>query len=461
MAAAKVGDALRRPTVVVTVGMGPWPFDRLLEAVRSLCDRYDVFAQTGTSAIELPCETAAFVTPDELAQRLASADVVITHAGNSVRLAQRLGRAPIAVAREAGRGEMGNDHQVAYLRREQDRGRVVAVWDVDRLAAAVAEHPERERVLVAERPLPAVVEPAELVATMDAVCADIVRRPRKQRRAAPRPAPGWDADLHRSVAASARNPFRRHPLRRYAFAWRRLAPVPGPHLDVGVGLGEFAGPLAQTTQRLVHGVDVHAAYVAETRVRYPDLRVEQVRDGEPLPYPDGAFASVSALDVLEHCGDEKALLAEVWRVLDTPGTLVVSVPRRHVFSLLDPDNAKYRFPRTHRRLYSARFGRSAYDQRFVDVSDGLRGDIAVDRVEHRNYRTSEALALIEASGLTVREVVGANMFWRLLQIPSLFGGRRLKAVLGAAIALDGVVFTSPRVAANLFVVAEKASDASR
>src|ERR1041384_4651503 len=101
MAAAAVGERVRRPTVVVTVGMGPWPFDRLLEAVRSLCNRYDVFAQTGTSAVDLPCESAPFVTPDELTRRLASADVVITHAGNSVRLAQRLGRAPIAVAREA------------------------------------------------------------------------------------------------------------------------------------------------------------------------------------------------------------------------------------------------------------------------------------------------------------------------------------------------------------------------
>ena len=35
----------------MTVGMGPWPFDRLLEAVRPLCDSADVFAQTGASAL--------------------------------------------------------------------------------------------------------------------------------------------------------------------------------------------------------------------------------------------------------------------------------------------------------------------------------------------------------------------------------------------------------------------------
>jgi SAM-dependent methyltransferase/UDP-N-acetylglucosamine transferase subunit ALG13 len=458
--ATKTGGARAeaRPTVVVTVGMGPWPFDRLLEAVRPLCDRYDVFVQSGTSQVELPCECVPFVTPDELTQRLSSADVVITHAGNSVRVAQRLGRAPIAVAREAARGEMGNDHQVTYLRGEEGRGRVVAVWDVDTLVHTVAEHPQREQDLVADRPLPSSVEPADLIATMDAVCAEIVGRPR---HGLARSAPGWDADTHPSTEPAAGNPFRRHPLRRYDFAWQRLAPVSGPHLDVGVGLGEFAGPLAGTTGRAVRGVDVHADYIAAVRERYPALDVEQVDDGHPLPFADGSFASVSALDVLEHCGDEHSLLVELRRVLESPGTLVVSVPRRHVFSFLDPDNAKYRFPRTHRLLYTARFGRAAYEARFVDLSDGLRGDVSVRRGEHRNYRTSELVALIEHSGLRVREVAGANLFWRVIHIPSLFAGRRLKTALGAVIAWDGIAFTSPRIAANLFVVAERAADESR
>ena len=101
--------------VVVTVGMGRFPFDRLLRAVVPLCLEHDVFAQTGTSRVVLPCEHADYITYPELLKRLETADVVVTHAGNTVRLVQRLGKIPIAVARRADLGEMANDHQVEYL----------------------------------------------------------------------------------------------------------------------------------------------------------------------------------------------------------------------------------------------------------------------------------------------------------------------------------------------------------
>ncbi|WFE32550.1 hypothetical protein [Micromonospora sp. WMMD975] len=161
--------------VLVTVGMGPWPFDRLVAAVAPLCAAHDVFVQTGTSTVTPPCPHEAFLPLDDLRERLAAADVVITHAGNTVRLVQRLGRVPVAVAREAARGEMGNDHQVSYLRAEERTGRVVAVWDVTDLPAVVAGHPERQRLLLAERPLPDAVDDERLVATLDALCARLVR----------------------------------------------------------------------------------------------------------------------------------------------------------------------------------------------------------------------------------------------------------------------------------------------
>jgi len=161
--------------VLVTVGMGPWPFDRLIEGVAPLCAAHEVFVQTGTSAVTPPCPHAPFLPLDDLRRRLATADMVITHAGNTVRLVQRLGRVPVAVAREAARGEMGNDHQVEYLREEERSGRVVAVWDVAELPAVVAAHPQRQHLLLAERPLPGPVDGERLAATMDALCARLVR----------------------------------------------------------------------------------------------------------------------------------------------------------------------------------------------------------------------------------------------------------------------------------------------
>lgn len=161
--------------VLVTVGMGPWPFDRLIAALAPLCAEHEVFAQTGTSGVVPPCPHAAFLPLDELQERLAAADVVLTHAGNTVRLVQRLGGVPVAVAREAARGEMGNDHQVEYLRAEERAGRVVAVWDVGDLAAAVARHREDARRLLAERPLPPAVSDERLVAVLDELCGRLVR----------------------------------------------------------------------------------------------------------------------------------------------------------------------------------------------------------------------------------------------------------------------------------------------
>lgn len=56
-----------------------------------------------------------------------------------------------------------------------------------------------------------------------------------------------------------------------------------------------------------------------------------------------------------------------------------------------------------------------------------------------------------AGGFEPSLVDGANLFWRWLQIPALLGGARLRAVLGRAIYLDGVLFKS----ANLFVAARR------
>jgi SAM-dependent methyltransferase len=441
----------KRPRVFVTVGMGPWPFDRLLEAVRPLCDSADVFAQTGASALTLPCRTVSFLSPDEVEKQLRTADVVVTHAGNTVRLAQRAGQVPVAVAREAARGEMGNDHQVEYLKQEQRHGRVIAVWDVAQLADVVAAHDEVS-ARVEHRVLPNVVDGRQLADQMDEL-VDQICAPRS------RSTPGWATPLHQSTvragSAGRGKPFRWHPLRRYAFAWDRVAAMEGPHLDVGVGMGDFAGPLASGTTREVHGVDVHPGYVEAVRTGHPHVRSCLAPLAGPLPYNDAMFASLTMLDVLEHAADEASLLAEAYRVLWPGGIVVVSVPRRHVFSFADPDNAKYRWPRLHRWLYTARFGAAAYHERFQDVSDGLRGDMAATRDNHTNYRTEALVDMVTQAGLEVVEVAGANLFWRFLQVPSLFVDGRVKAALGSAIAVDGMLFRWPRIAANLFVVARR------
>jgi SAM-dependent methyltransferase/UDP-N-acetylglucosamine transferase subunit ALG13 len=408
--------------ILVTVGMGPRPFDRLLRGVIPLCDKHRVFAQTGTSRVALPCANAPFVPREELLQRIQRADVVITHAGNTARLVQRAHKVPIAVARTAAAGEMPNDHQVEYLRFEEGIGRIVAVWDVADLPHAVAEHPSRQAQLLAERPLPGAPETTHLVEV-----------------------------LEREMQALVVNPFRRHMVRRYSYAWRELYGRTGRHLDVGCNTGEFVGRLSETTVLECYAVDPHDGYLRELADRYPRVRALRVAPDDRLPYPDAWFASVSLLDVLEHCRSEVAILSEIRRVLQPGGILVLSVPARHVFSWMDPDNIKVRFPRLHRRLYSLRFGRDLYHDRFVDTSNGLWGEMSVGRREHTNYRRDRVAQLLHERGFKVFRTSGANLFWRWFQIPALLGPGPLRPVFERAIWLDGALFDR----ANFFVTARR------
>ncbi len=158
-------------SVVVTVGMGERPFDRLIAALDAIVDEHRVFAQVGSSAVVPRCEHQRFVDAGDLMERMLAADVVICHAGNTVRQLQRAGRVPIAVARQQRHREMNNDHQVEYLRHESEHGRVIALWALDGIAAAIADHDALAAELTRTRAVPAPVEAHVLVETLDSVCA--------------------------------------------------------------------------------------------------------------------------------------------------------------------------------------------------------------------------------------------------------------------------------------------------
>jgi SAM-dependent methyltransferase len=423
----------RRLTVFVTVGMGPWPFDRLLAALPEVCAAHDVFVQSGTSTLTPPCPHAPFLGYEETQRRIAQADVVITHAGNTVRLVQRLGKVPIAVAREAARGEMRNDHQVAYLRTEEAAGRVVALaGTLDGLADAVSRHPEREQAMRRTASPLSPVQNEKVADLLDATA---------------------DQDDALGAHDARDNPFVRDATARYRWAFDRLRGRTGRHLDLGIGDASFVATVHRRLPLAVVGADPHPGYLDAARRLCDGLALVQV--GDRLPFADDVFDSVTMLDVLEHTRSEQETLAEVRRVLRPGGLVVLTVPARHVFSFLDPDNAKFRFPRVHRLIYSARFGASTYQARFQDDSDGLRGDMDWERRWHTNYRTGELLALVEGAGLVPQLKDGANLFWRFFQVPALLAPRRARGLFEAALRVDGRAFRR----ANLFLTAVRSGDA--
>ena len=120
-------------------------------------------------------------------------------------------------------------------------------------------------------------------------------------------------------------------------------------LDVGCGYGRTLAQLAALGYHRLVGVDTAGAMIARGRRLYPDLDLRVVAPG-PLPFPNASFEAVFLIAVLTCVpadDDQRALVAEIQRVLRPAGLLYVSD------LLLAPDErnvARYRegarrFPR--------------------------------------------------------------------------------------------------------------------
>jgi UDP-N-acetylglucosamine transferase subunit ALG13 len=128
--------------IFVTVGTHHQPFERLLDALDSLDD--ELVVQYGPGRAPAAAHAEAFMPFDEMLRRFREADTVITHAGvGSVICASREGHVPLVVPRRHELGEHVDDHQVELTRALAERGGVVAVWDVGKLAETVAGAPPR------------------------------------------------------------------------------------------------------------------------------------------------------------------------------------------------------------------------------------------------------------------------------------------------------------------------------
>jgi SAM-dependent methyltransferase len=93
-------------------------------------------------------------------------------------------------------------------------------------------------------------------------------------------------------------------------------------LDVGCGTGANLEMLAQFGE--TEGVDVSEDALAFCRAR--GLTKVTLGAAEHLPYADGSFDLVTALDVVEHLDDDAGGLREMRRVLHPDGRALLFVP---------------------------------------------------------------------------------------------------------------------------------------
>lgn len=114
--------------------------------------------------------------------------------------------------------------------------------------------------------------------------------------------------------------------REIAREWlRRAGPPQAAHvlLDCGAGTGRFAQEMAADCRVIV--LDDHEESLRLLRTKF---RPEQVLSlaGDRVPLPDASLDFVTALDVLEHTPDDRAVVDGFARLLRPGGVALVTVP---------------------------------------------------------------------------------------------------------------------------------------
>lgn len=110
----------------------------------------------------------------------------------------------------------------------------------------------------------------------------------------------------------------------------KLGPSAGPHLECAAGVGSLSLSLARRGRTVV-AADLslrslaHVASAARA-AEATDRVLPVVADITSLPFPDGAFASATSAETLEHLSDDRAAVAELGRVLAPGASLVGTVP---------------------------------------------------------------------------------------------------------------------------------------
>jgi SAM-dependent methyltransferase len=93
-------------------------------------------------------------------------------------------------------------------------------------------------------------------------------------------------------------------------------------LDVGCGVGQVVARLTAAGFE-AYGVDVSEPNIQRAQKLCPRC---QCYDGRNLPFENGFFAAAGALNVLEHVEQPEAFIAELVRVTESGGRLVISSP---------------------------------------------------------------------------------------------------------------------------------------
>jgi len=125
-------------------------------------------------------------------------------------------------------------------------------------------------------------------------------------------------------------------------------------LDIGCGTGLMLGRLSKYGN--AYGID-HSAEAVKFSSRVLNGRVKQGALPDRIPFNDGEFDLITALDVLEHIDDDVASVKTLYRLLKPHGLAIVTVPAyMHLWSNHD-------MVLEHKRRYTKRHLMTLFDNR--------------------------------------------------------------------------------------------------
>jgi ubiquinone/menaquinone biosynthesis C-methylase UbiE len=101
----------------------------------------------------------------------------------------------------------------------------------------------------------------------------------------------------------------------------KALPDGGNLLDIGCGTGLFVEKYIQNGGQGT-GLDISEKMVVKARHRCPDCEFI-VGTGEKLPFADASFNAVSSVLAFSYVRNPEAMLSEVYRVLETGGSVAV------------------------------------------------------------------------------------------------------------------------------------------
>lgn len=193
--------------------------------------------------------------------------------------------------------------------------------------------------------------------------------------------------------------------RRLKFVLARIRPGVRV-LDYGCGTGDFVAPM-QRAGAEVYGVDVSDVALSVARKKAPRAHYRLLTAEESLPFSDGEFDCVIAMEVVEHVFDLQSLFRELNRVSKPGGTLLVSCPYHGVvknvlISLLwfeehfNPDSAHIRFYTV--RSLTRVLNRHGFGVRRVVRFGWFWPVYRVMLLEAVKYRAGDAIGAMQAEG---------------------------------------------------------------